>query len=249
MWELWEIQARVLLAELLAEAGSSSEAEEVAREALRDLDRLSQGPLTLEPLACKSAAASCHRLLGDLLWAGGRREEAAVAYGKARDLLGQLSDPVAHLKLAWLLCSCPDPALRDPPRAVGLMEKATEMEAKVEDDRFRPEMSWNPDLLRAGDFLRTQAAARYATGDARGAREAAKEAASKYQIGGTAWDYFLLALAHQKLKLDEPVPARTYYDMGVGWMEKHRPGSEDLRRLRAEAAAALGIREPPPPGK
>src|SRR5262249_48481878 len=62
-WELEEAQARVLLGGLLAEAGDPRQAEEVCKETLRDLDRLSHDPLTIDPLACKLLSASCHQLL------------------------------------------------------------------------------------------------------------------------------------------------------------------------------------------
>jgi tetratricopeptide (TPR) repeat protein len=58
--------------------------------------------------------------LGEVLWAGGRREDAAEQYRHAAALGDQLppNDPRAQNALAWFLATCPDPRFRNPGRAV-----------------------------------------------------------------------------------------------------------------------------------
>jgi hypothetical protein len=52
-------------------------------------------------------------------------------------------------------------------------------------------------------------------------------------------DGFFLAMAHWHLgNKDE---ARTSYDRAAEWMDKNKPGDEELRRFRAEATVLLGI--------
>jgi hypothetical protein len=58
--------------------------------------------------------------------------------------------------------------------------------------------------------------------------------------GGSAHDWFFVAIAHTILGHPKSF-ARSFYDKAVAWMEEHRPGDEELKRFRAEAAAVLGI--------
>jgi hypothetical protein len=44
-------------------------------------------------------------------------------------------------------------------------------------------------------------------------------------------------------RLGERDKAARWYEKAAGWMEKNRVDSKDFRRIRAEAAAALGRRE------
>ena len=50
-------------------------------------------------------------------------------------------------------------------------------------------------------------------------------------------------------QLGHKAEARKRYDQAVGWMEKRPSRDEDLLRLRAEAAALLGLPEPAAPAK
>jgi hypothetical protein len=48
-------------------------------------------------------------------------------------------------------------------------------------------------------------------------------------------------MAHWRLgNKDE---ARSWYDKGVGWMDKHASTSESLKRFRNEAAELLGVND------
>jgi hypothetical protein len=56
--------------------------------------------------------------------------------------------------------------------------------------------------------------------------------------GGTAFDWFLLALVRgRQRRRDE---ARPWFVRAVDWMEKNRPRDVLLRGLRTEAAGLLG---------
>ena len=57
--------------------------------------------------------------------------------------------------------------------------------------------------------------------------------------GGDSFDWFFLAMSHWQL--DQKEEARKWYDQAVACMDKNQPHTEDLRRLRAEAAELLGI--------
>jgi tetratricopeptide (TPR) repeat protein len=58
--------------------------------------------------------------------------------------------------------------------------------------------------------------------------------------GGDAFDWFFLATAHHHL--GNAREARAWYDRAVKWTQTNRPEDEELKRFRAEAAAALGVR-------
>ena len=61
--------------------------------------------------------------------------------------------------------------------------------------------------------------------------------------GGDSADWFFLAMAHWQLC--EPEKARAWYDRAVQWLDNNKPYDEELRRVRVEAAALLGIPEKP----
>ncbi len=57
--------------------------------------------------------------------------------------------------------------------------------------------------------------------------------------GGDSFDWFFLAMTHEKEgRKDE---ARKWYDQAARWMDKNQSKNEELNRIRAEAAALLGI--------
>jgi tetratricopeptide (TPR) repeat protein len=95
-----------------------------------------------------------------------------------------------------------------------------------------------------GHYRRTLGAAHYRTGDGKAA-VAALGKATQLRGGGDSTDAFFLALAHAQL--GETAPARQWYDRAVQWMGKDKPRDVELQRLRAEAAALLGINNQPEP--
>jgi serine/threonine protein kinase/WD40 repeat protein len=132
--------------------------------------------------------------------------------------------------LAWALATDPDSELRSPARAVAHALRAVELEPKN------------------GTFWNTLGAAQYRAGDWQAAVEALAKS-MELRLGGDAFDFFFLAMA--RWQLGEKAEARRLYEKAVRWAEKFRPGDEALIRVRAEAAALLGVPggAEPPPGK
>jgi serine/threonine protein kinase/Flp pilus assembly protein TadD len=163
-------------------------------------------------------------------------EYAAMADNRLRcrgDLAGALAaaqqayalipgaDAMRKNHLAYLLVLCPDPKLRDVPRAVELGKKAVKAMPK----------EWG--------FWRTLGIAHHFAGDD---KEAVKALTRSLQLrqSGQAFDYFPLAAAQQKLGNEKA--ARQWYDRGVAWMDEHaHPYAAELALLRADAETLLGI--------
>ena len=89
------------------------------------------------------------------------------------------------------------------------------------------------------NFPSTLGAAHYRARDWKAAI-AALEQSRAMREGGDAHEWFFLAMAHWQL--GEKVKAREWYDRAAKWMEKHPPGSDELRRFRAEAADVLSAK-------
>jgi tetratricopeptide (TPR) repeat protein len=122
--------------------------------------------------------------------------------------------------LAWLLATAPDPTLRHPARALALAQEAV---------RFSSGRNgcWN-----------TLGVARYRAEDWPGAVQALERSAASAPGGGTAFDYFFLAMACRRLGDEDR--ARDWFYRAVAWARQHRPGHPALARFRDEAAALLG---------
>jgi hypothetical protein len=60
--------------------------------------------------------------------------------------------------------------------------------------------------------------------------------------GGDGTDWFFLAMAHARM--GDKQEARKWFDRAVAWMEKNRPGDDELRRFRAEAEELLLVQAP-----
>jgi serine/threonine protein kinase len=212
-------------AQILVRQGKHAEAARAAADlsrasfnAWQDLADAAEVLALCVPLAEKDAALP-----------GPERQAAAQAYrARARKLLDEAiraAGPDAHAQdtLAWLLAACPDPRLRDPPRAVALARQAVEREP--EKPRHRG----------------TLGLAYYRAGDWRAAR-AALEKAVAGGAGGEVSPWFVLAMAHWQL--GEPDLARRWYDRACSRMRKEKLDARHVYDLRAEAGALLGL--PPP---
>jgi tetratricopeptide (TPR) repeat protein len=127
---------------------------------------------------------------------------------------------VALNNLSWALSTAINPACRDPALAVALAEKAVAL-APTE-----------------GGHRNTLGVARYETCDDRGA-VADLEKSVELRNGGDSFDFFFLAMAHERL--GDPQAARQWYDKGVQWMDQRSPQHEELRRFRSEAAELLRL--------
>ena len=97
-----------------------------------------------------------------------------------------------------------------------------------------------------GYLWNTLGLACYRTGDWKAAIAALEKSMQLY-AGRTenqrreSFSTFPLAMAHWKL--GDQKAARQCYDRAVGWMEKHQPKDEELRRFRTEAVELLGMEE------
>jgi superkiller protein 3 len=147
-------------------------------------------------------------------------ENAAACFRKAIEIDPKRTD--AYNRLAWLFATCSEAKLRDPNQAVALAKKAVELAPN----------DWS--------YLNTLGAADYRAGDWKGAITAL-EKSMELRNGGDSNDWFFLAMAHGQL--GQKVKAREWYDRAVQWMDENAPTDEELRRLRAEAAELLELKE------
>jgi tetratricopeptide (TPR) repeat protein len=208
------------LGNLLQDTGRAREAEGPFRRALALRAALAAEHPAV-PLYRQDLARS-HTNLGVLLQQTGRLREAIGAYRRA--VKGDPDSPAVQNQLAWLLATCPTTELRDAPQAVELAKQA---------------------VARAptnAAFWTTLGVAQYRAGDWPAA-VASLEKSMQLGRGGDAADWFFLAMAHWQSGAKDK--ARPWYDRAVGWTEKNGPKDEELGRLRAEAAALLGLSRPP----
>jgi serine/threonine protein kinase len=134
--------------------------------------------------------------------------------------------------IAWL-CVLAPAAVPDASRVVELAEKAVARSHTVA-------------AVHRQAMLNTLGAALYRAGRFDEAIERLNEAVGMHSKGGTAGDWFFLAMTHARL--GDTTTARQWYDKAARWMdeneitlEKNRRLAEELRRFRAEAAEALQV--------
>jgi serine/threonine protein kinase/Flp pilus assembly protein TadD len=171
--------------------------------------------------------------LGSALLEVGRVQDAADSFRQAKDRFEKKAAenprvPSVLRELADFLTTCPAPQFRDPHRAVMLAKQALQSAPLGSE-------SW-----------KTLGLAAYQAGQ----WDDAIEAWGKWLALGNRrdpWAGFRLAIAHGKLGHKQD--ARKWYDQAVGWMDPQRSRNEELRRLRAEAAALLGLHDPAAPAR
>jgi serine/threonine protein kinase/tetratricopeptide (TPR) repeat protein len=178
-----------------------------------------------EVVRLNSNDAASWSILGQALLARQAWTEARMALDAAARLVP--NNAIVNNELAWLLATCPDANLRDPPRAVQLAAKAV--------------------ALRAGDgsLWNTLGVAQYRAGK----WEASIEALNKSMLlrnGGDAVDYFFLAMAHWRLGHKDE--ATKWHAKALQWLRNHeqalgnnQPARVALHRFRAEAEELLGM--------
>ncbi len=155
-------------------------------------------------------------------------EEALADYSQVIELDPKRAD--ARDKLAWILLTCPNQTLRDPPRALTLAQEAVELE---------------PDQ---GPYWNTLGVAHYRAGQWQKAIEALEESVRLYEGRDLSFNAFFLAIAHWQR--GERDVARRWYDEAVAWMREHRPDDERLVAFRMEAEHLMGLstkQDPPTP--
>jgi tetratricopeptide (TPR) repeat protein len=171
-------------------------------------------------VALKPDHAEAHAARGDAYGRLGRPDDALLDYARVVALRPDWSEYLNEA--AWPLATHPDPRRRDIGRAVAWARRAVALE---------------PDR---GMYQNTLGVALYRAGDWPGAIEALEKSA-EFQ-GRTSYDDFFLAMC--RWRLGERPEALRLYDQAVRWMDRHRPGDDELRRFRAEAAELLGISDP-----
>ena len=119
-----------------------------------------------------------------------------------------------------MLARCNDPRFGDARRGVEVGQRVVEVDPK---DGYQ----WY-----------TLGVAHYRAGDIPAAAAALEKAVEVEPAWGEDW--FYLTMAHWQLGAQDK--ARERYAKAVEWMEKRRPGDPEQVRLRAEAAAMLGIK-------
>lgn len=172
-----------------------------------------QEVLRLKP----SSAATAHCSMGIALIKAGRPRKAI------EHLQTSLEINPKHLEacnnLAWVLATASDDTVRDPIRAVELAQKAIELDPKHT------------------DFFNTLGVAYYRAGHWQDAIQWLNKS-TQANNGGSAFDWFFLAMAHQQLGQHDEALAD--YDQAVERMDKTAPHDPELLRFRAEAIKLLG---------
>jgi serine/threonine-protein kinase len=154
----------------------------------------------------------------------GRRAEAESDFRRAVTLWDKLiadspADPTYRQQLSLFLAAFPDAKLRDPRRAVELIQ---------------PVLKQQPDDTRAWITL---GIARCRLGEWQSAIEALNKSA-QLRSGATRDEWFYVAMAQAHLGQKEQ--ARKSHERAVQWMEKNRPKDPELRHLREEVDNELG---------
>jgi serine/threonine protein kinase len=165
--------------------------------------------------------ARAHHLLWSVYRHTGRKRMARDVVRKLLQLDLARVHPNWLNEIAWILATDADPESGDAAAAVRLAEPAVAQAPRV------------------GALWNTLGVARYRAGDWEGCLKALEES-KKLQSGGTAYDWFFIAMAHAKLGHPKAI-ARTSFDKAVAWMEEHEPDDEELERFRAEAEETLEI--------
>jgi tetratricopeptide (TPR) repeat protein len=239
------LEVRLDLQYLSLETGQFQEAEEGCRKSLALAEKLAADfPSTPH---FRYFMAQSHLRLGAVLCESGRPQEAERAFRQALAIASELAVQVpaaewpqpdygfflaeCHNDFADLFLTGPVAPYGDSTEAVALTRKAVEL---------HPEQ---------GAFWNTLGTAYYRAGDWKAAAVALDKAV-KLHNGGDCYDWFFLAMTQWRLGHKEE--ARKRYDQAVAWMEEHKDELERnkhqdarFRRFRGEAAALLGLQEPP----
>ena len=149
-----------------------------------------------------------------------------------RSLISDFPDEPAHRHnlastlgdFAWLTATSSDPAVRNFQAAFNIAQQAVGAEGAYHG-------RLGTTHYRAGKWL--DAVAEF-------------EKSSQLNKLNNGRDWLFLAMAQWQLGNRDR--ARTYYAQAVEWTETNKRQDDGLRRIRAEAAALLDIKAPPPSG-
>jgi eukaryotic-like serine/threonine-protein kinase len=151
------------------------------------------------------------------------REEYSGAIEAYRRALPWDRDGEVHNRLAFLLCDCLVPELRDPIEALARATQALAL------------------APGRAEYLSNLAFAHYRAGEWRSAR-AALDKCLEQSAGGRCRDWLLAAFI--AWRLGEHGAARKEYDKADRWLKKN-PMTDELYHFRKEASELMGIRWPP----
>jgi serine/threonine protein kinase len=218
---------------LRAAAGRFADAEADYRESLALLEKLAKVNKFWAGFVC-AAQASSQEGLGNVVWATGRGPEAKAAFRRAEEIgLQKLrtnprKDFGVLQVLARFYVNCPDEKFRKPAQAVELAQEALENARKARPYHLRDEV----------DCWTMVGAAQYRAGNWQAALRAFQQA-QKLPVGEQGFNLFFLAMTYWQL--GDKDQARSCNDKAALWMNQFRPEDEQLRRLRDEAAALVGV--------
>jgi serine/threonine protein kinase/Flp pilus assembly protein TadD len=228
----------VRLGYLLSEVGQWRECEQLLRKAISDFKR--ENGENPPDWARNWPLVRLYRHLARFLVKAGRFEEARRALEQAveietahghqdQDMQGadrKTDMPGAINELAWLLATCPDRRVRDPARALRLLQKAAEA----------PPTNGSLHLMLG--------AAHHGNGNLQAAVEELTRASELLGQADDGRAGFLLATAHYRL--GDQVKARQWYDKAAARMDKTQPQDEELRRwARITAHACCPVPDMP----
>ena len=198
----------------LLEAGRLEEAEQAYRTAIENYHTAFN---ELADFRRTNELSHCYWPLCFVLIRKGNTSEAVELVRGADRLLPKQKAALCN-NVAWFLATAKDETLREASQAVALARRAVDL------DPDQPE------------YLNTLGAALYRAGQWKKSVEALNNSISRTE-GGTAFDWFFLAMNHWQL--GEKELADTWYDKAVDWMEKHQPENEELLRFRIETERLL----------
>jgi tetratricopeptide (TPR) repeat protein len=212
------------LAEVLTAMGRLTEAEEARRHSLATWASAGTPAIATFP----QGRGLSHYRLGELLHATDRTDEAPRQFVEAQAIMEDLArrrpnEAACHWQLICLLANCPDPALRDPARAVALARRVLPPSA--------------------GHYWRYLALAQYRNHQWQAASDSIQQAMDLRQ-GGDAFDWLLWALS--QWQLGQKDAARERYTQAQEAIKTGRPlfyeylGVMAVQRLQREAEVLLG---------
>jgi serine/threonine protein kinase len=205
----------------LVKTGQFQAAEEEYRKMLAIQERLSNAFPKI--MRFRQRELPARESFAELLWALGRRMEAGEQYRRARGFAEKATtdDSRFQATLARFLASCPA-EFRDVQRALELAKKVVQKEPQ------------------AGGYWSTLGLAHYGAGEYRAAVRAIEKGRQLDQAIDSESTFFL---AMARSQLGEKGQARKLFTQAVRQMEKDKPSSLKTRRIRAEAAKVLGVRD------
>ena len=177
-----------------------------------------------EAIRLKPGYAAAHASLGNVLWQQGKRDLAIAEFHEA--IRFKPDDADAHNNMASVLTLDPDPARRDPARAIEHALKATGLQP------------------RNAAFINTLATAQFRASLPDVALSSFRKS-MELSKGGDPYDWFFLAMIeHGRGNAAE---GARWFDKSVAWMRQQTTPEADLVLIWTEAAKLTGLTGPPVP--